>query len=144
LEEIKIMTMDNLEETLLFEKQRLKGDEMEKEFASWNAPWRREALNHYLPQGWSFIKKVDGEVVSYVLCQPILFFQSWTQTLWVEHVSAIDTKSGLEMLEIAFRWAKDKHLQKIFFKQNLDYVEQIDFGTTNNDGALVSMNTTRT
>lgn len=143
MEEIKIMTLDNLEETLQFEMQRLEGEAMEKEFASWNAPWRREALAHYLPQGWSFIKKIDGQVAGYVMCQPVLFFQGWTQTLWVEHVSAVDSKIGLEMLEIAYRWAKDKHLQKIFFKQELEFVQQIDFGPKNVAGALISMNTTR-
>lgn len=144
MEEIKIMTLENLEETLQFEMDRLPGsDGIEKEMLSWHAKWRREALNHYLPQGWSFIKKNNGKISGYVLCQPILFFQGWTQTLWIEHVAAIDQKNGLEMLEIAYRWAKDKHLQKVFFKQELDFAEQIDFGTKNREGVLISMNTTK-
>lgn len=143
MEEIKIMTVDDLEEILQFEMHRLEGEAIEKEFASWNAPWRREALNHYLPQGWSFIKKIDGQVMGYVMAQPVLFFQGWTQTLWVEQVNGVDKKTALEMLEIAYRWAKDKHLQKVFFREELNFAESIDFGTTNKTGALLSMNTTR-
>ena len=143
MEEIKIMTLENLEEALDFEMERVEGEGIEKEMLSWHAPWRREALSHYLPQGWSFVKKKDGKIIGYVMAQPILFFQGWTQTLWVEHVAGIDEKTGIEMLEIAYRWAKDKHLQKVFFKQELPFASLVDFGTKNIEGALFSMNTTK-
>ena len=81
MEEIKIMTLENLEEALDFEMERVEGEGIEKEMLSWHAPWRREALSHYLPQGWSFVKKKDGKIIGYVMAQPILFFQGWTFVL---------------------------------------------------------------
>lgn len=143
MEEIKVMTPDNLEEVLQFEMDRLEGDPLDREITSWHAPWRREALAHYLPLGWSFLKKKDGKILGYVICQPLLFFQGWTQNLWIEHVSAVDHATGVEMLEIAYRWAKDKHLQKVFFKEQLKYSDLIDFGKKNQEGPLISMNTTK-
>ena len=143
MEEIKILTLENLDEIMAFEMPRLTGEGFEREMASWHAPWRKEALSHYLPLGWSFVKKVDQKIVGYVLAQPFLFYKSWTQVLWLEHVSAVDTQTGLEMIHVAYRWARDKHLQKVFFSQNLAFSDKIDFCTTTKDHSLIYLNTTK-
>ena len=125
--EIKILTLNDLQDVLDFEKTQLQGSDFEKEMSSWHARWRREALEHYLPLGWSFVKRDAGQVVAYILCQPLLFFEGWTQSLWIEHVSAHDPQDGVEMIEIAYRWARDKHLQKVFFNTQLKFMEKVSF-----------------
>lgn len=89
---------------------------MEHEMSSWTAPWRQEALNHYLPQGWSFGAFEGGELKAYVLGQPFLFYRGLTQTLWIEHVSYSEAKSALAVLDVAHRWARDKHLQCVLLE----------------------------
>jgi hypothetical protein len=143
MEEIKILTAENLEEILNFEMAKLPGEGIEREISSWHAPWRKEALEHYIPRGWSFAKRVDGKVVGYVIAQPLLFFKSWTQVLWVEHVSAETEAIGVEMIMIAYRWAKDKHLQKVYFSKNLPFSNAINFCNVNEDENLIYLNTTR-
>jgi hypothetical protein len=96
------------------------GDEFEKEMSTWKAPWRKEALAHYLPQGWSFgIWDVEGRLLGYSLGQPLLFFQGFTQALWVEHMSARDESVYEKLIEISYRWARDKHLQRVLFPAGL-------------------------
>lgn len=121
--EVKILTLQNLEDVLAFERERLAGTDFEKEMASWHARWRKEALEHYLPLGWSFVKRKEGKIVAYILCQPLLFFEGWTQSLWIEHVSASLPEDAQEMIDIAYRWARDKHLQKVFFNTQLEFIK---------------------
>ena len=83
-------------------------DPMEREMQSWNARWRAEALDHYLPQGWSFVALDDDKVVGFLIAQPLLFFRGLTQTLWVEDVLGPDAEA---LIEAARAWARDKHLQ---------------------------------
>lgn len=143
MSEIKVLTSENLEEIYSFEMKRMPGEGIEKEMSSWHMPWRREALEHYLPLGWSFIKKNGDKLQGYILCQPVLFFNSWTQTLWIEHVGAVDEETGREMIEIAYRWARDKHLQKVFLRRELPYIDMIDFAPLVEEGALYSLKTTK-
>ncbi|MBX7230579.1 MAG: hypothetical protein K1X29_00705 [Bdellovibrionales bacterium] len=95
--------------------------QMEWEMAKWTAPWRQEALRHYLPLGWSFgafSEDVEGKKLSlqgYILAQPLLFFQTQTQTLWVEHVSGSSSYILKSLLETVVRWSRDKHLQRVLF-----------------------------
>lgn len=131
--EIKILTLEEFQDIIDFEKAQLTGNDFEKEMSTWHARWRRESLEHYLPQGWSFVKRDSKEngkkIRAYILCQPLLFFEGWTQSLWVEHVSALSTPEGVEMIEIAYRWARDKHLQKVFFNTQLNYIREAHFAS---------------
>ena len=143
MEEIKIMTPDDMDNVFTFEMMRLPGQGIDQEMKAWHAPWRREALEHYSKLGWSFLQRRDGKVAGYILCQPVLFFQSWTQTLWIEHVGAVDEKLGEELIEIAYRWARDKHLQKVYFRKDLPFAGGISFAKPNDEGACLSLQTTR-
>jgi hypothetical protein len=122
--EVKILAPQDLESILSFETSKLEGEDFDREMASWHARWRREALEHYLPLGWSFCKRENGVLVAYILCQPLLFFEGWTQSLWIEHVSAVRAEDAQEMIDIAYRWARDKHLQKVFFNTQLEFIKQ--------------------
>ncbi len=141
--EVKILTPQNLDEILTFEKAKQEGPEFEQEMASWHARWRREALEHYLPLGWSFYKKEKGQLVAYILCQPLLFFEGWTQSLWIEHVSADSKANAHEMIEVAYRWARDKHLQKVFFNTQLDSINETSFAKIQNPIEVGSFSSTK-
>lgn len=107
-----------------FELQRLAEqitDEMEREMASWNAPWREESLDHYLGTGWSvglWSSESKSQFLGYFLGQPLLFYQGLTQVLWVEHISAVNQTGVQTLLETAVRYARDKHLQSVFAYEN--------------------------
>lgn len=141
--EIKILTLQNLEEIMSFERAHLEGPDFEKEMASWHARWRKEALEHYLPLGWSFSKKVEGQLVAYILCQPLLFFEGWTQSLWIEHVAGTESAHIHEMIEVAYRWARDKHLQKVFFNTELKTVNETTFAKIQNPIEVGSFSSTK-
>ena len=143
MDEIKIMTAGDLEDVLAFEMARLTGVGIDREMQSWHAPWRREALEHYSQNGWSFVKRQGNRVQGYILCQPVLFFQTWTQTLWLEHVSATDEVVGTSLIEVAYRWSRDKHLQKIFFKKGFPFSQNIDFAPAWEEGEFLSLKTTK-
>lgn len=143
MDEIKIMTPGDLEDVFHFEMSQIAGAGIEKEMQAWHAPWRREALEHYAQNGWSFLKREDGVLKGYILCQPVLFFQSWTQTLWIEHVSARTADVGQTLIEVAYRWSRDKHLQKVFFKKNLPFSEGIQFAPVDTEGEFQSLKTTK-
>jgi hypothetical protein len=143
MQELKIMTPEDLEDVLAFEMARLTGEGIDREMKAWHAPWRREALEHYSKLGWSFLQRENGKVVGYVICQPILFYQSFTQTLWVEHVGATDEDIGEAMIEVAYRWARDKHLQKVYFKKTLPFASEIGFAKAEAEGELLSIKTTK-
>ena len=115
-------------------------DPMERELQSWTAPWRAEALDHYLKLGWSYGAFSGAELKGFLLAQPILFFRGLTQTLWVESLLSESAQTSQELLDTVHRWARDKHFQCVWvegekelraqassFKQainkNVDYVE---------------------
>jgi hypothetical protein len=85
-------------------------DPMEREMQSWNARWRAEALDHYLPLGWSFAAYAS-ELQGFLLAQPLLFYRGLTQTLWVETVQAATPEIAQQLLEAVRAWARDKHFQ---------------------------------
>lgn len=87
------------------------GDPMEREMQSWSARWRGEALDHYLPHGWSFGAFKDSQLCGFIMGQPFLFCRGLTQTLWIEHVECASPEIEARLLDIAYRWARDKHLQ---------------------------------
>ena len=86
---------------------------LHREMESWDQPWRKESLIHYSSLGWSFVAINNDEIVGYLLGQPILFLNNWTQTLWVEHLTFDEAKVGEQLLDTTIRWARTKHLQKV-------------------------------
>ncbi len=141
--EVKILAPQDLESILTFERSRQTGAEFEREMAAWHARWRKEALEHYLPLGWSFCKRENGDLTAYILCQPLLFFEGWTQSLWIEHVSARKAADAQEMIDIAYRWARDKHLQKVFFNTQLEFVKGTTVAQTQEPIELGSFSSTK-
>ena len=90
-------------------------------FAEWSAPWRGESLQHYLANGWSLFRRnpQTGEILGYVLAQPILFFRGQTQTVWVEYVDALTPSIKTELLDTVVRIAREKHMQRVIFTDSL-------------------------
>lgn len=126
LEQIFILQPNDAEAIRQFEERLLPpsgGDLLEREMATWHAKWRPEALNFYLPLGWSFGVKLGDEWRGYFLGQPFLFYRGLTQTLWVEHIAFTSESTGLQLIETAYKWARDKHLQTVIFSdgRNLDF-----------------------
>jgi hypothetical protein len=112
--DLRILFPADKEALLAFAKRQLAAsveDTMEREMQSWNARWRGEALDHYLTQGWSYGAFVNDELRGFLLGQPLLFYRGLTQTLWVEHVEADSPATTLQLLDAAYKWARDKHLQ---------------------------------
>ena len=123
-------TLEDLNEIHEFEIKKLHesiNDPMERELQSWNAKWRKEALEHYLPLGWCFIARDpllhthhsrEGILVAYFLAQPMLFVDGQTQSLWVEHVAFSSLQSRDEICELAYRLSRDKHFQRVYYPNN--------------------------
>ena len=127
--ETKLFLEDHVEAVHSFEREQLPSDlsPIQAEMKSWETPWRKESLEHYSKLGWSFVALKDGEVCGYILGQPILFFNNWTQTLWVEHLSFQEEEVGFQLMDVAIRWAKTKHLQKVIVNsqtKNLSFIEE--------------------
>jgi hypothetical protein len=123
----RIVTLDDLSEIQDFENRKLQEtitDPMEREIQSWQAKWRKESLELYLSNGWSFLARdpairssqsEEGQLVAYFLAQPLLFFDGQTQSLWVEHVSYSSLQARDEVCELAFRLSREKHFQRVYF-----------------------------
>lgn len=118
---LKVIQLSDLDQILDFEKKKLiesVTDEMDREFAAWNSRWRREALEHYLPMGWSFLAKdLDETLIGYFIAQPMLFIDGQTQSLWIEHLQFSTLQARDELCELAYKLAKEKHFQKVYFPQ---------------------------
>ncbi|MCC6138099.1 MAG: hypothetical protein IT287_05670 [Bdellovibrionaceae bacterium] len=140
--EYKVMTPDDIDDILAFEMERLPGEGIEKEMQAWHALWRRESLEHYAPLGWSFVMRAEGKLQGYVLAQPLLFFKGWTQTLWIEHIGTTTPELGTYLFEIIYRWARDKHFQKVYFHESLKFVNK-DALPISPDGTINSITTTK-
>ncbi len=55
--EIKVLEISQAPAIIDYEQSKLKLKDLsaeDQELLSWDAVWRQEALDHYLPQGWSF------------------------------------------------------------------------------------------
>jgi hypothetical protein len=129
--EMRVIAIEELDEILRFERDLLKGsidDDFQREMAEWNAPWRREALEFYIPLGWSFAVRKDDRLVGYLMAQPFIFFRNQTQTLWVEHLQATSDEARRTLVDIAYRWARDKHLQRVLYA-NSDWLNGIELPT---------------
>lgn len=113
--EAKLFLPEHVPQVLSFERQSLSPDlsEIQKEMASWESSWREESLNHYSQFGWSFVLQDKNELKGYLLAQPLLFFNKWTQSLWIEHLNFTDPQGGSLLIDTVIRWARTKHLQKV-------------------------------
>lgn len=128
--QLRVIEPKEIEDLLAFERRKMQDlipNEMEREIQSWNARWRKEALEHYIPMGWSFLaldevqksaENPDGLLVGYFLAQPLLFLQGQTQALWVEHIQYSSLQVRDELCELAWRLSREKHFQKVYFPDN--------------------------
>lgn len=101
------------------EKQKyeeLYPDETERMLKSWSSKAREESLKHYLPLGWSYGSfDSDGSLVGYFLGQMLLFFDGQTQSLWIEHGLFGSRLCRDQLCELAYKLAREKHLQRVYF-----------------------------
>lgn len=117
----RIIQASDLQPILDFEAKKMQEthpDENDRIFASWNSRARKEALEHYLPLGWSFMAQdEDDNLVGYFLAQPLLFLDGQTQSFWVEHVQYSSLQARDELCELAYKLAREKHFQRVYFPQ---------------------------
>lgn len=153
---LRVIQTSDLDEIVDFEKTKLKEtmtDEMERELHSWNARWRNESLNHYLPMGWSFLARDrnqpskfsnEGLLVGYFLAQPFLFFDGHTQSLWVEHMQCASLQACNELCELAYKLSREKHFQKVLLPESPTILEAVKtFKAENWDPAVLLVPTTK-
>lgn len=119
--EFQVLSLGDLEEVYAYAEERMKReipDETDRRFRLWDVRWKREALEHYLKLGWSFIARIDGRAVGFFLGQPFLFYRGQTQTLWVEHLEADTAQITDALSEVAVKIAREKHFQRVLFGQS--------------------------
>jgi len=120
----KIAQSDDLETIYNYAHNKLKNqisDEMELMMKVWESNFRKEALEHYLKLGWSFIAQNEkNEIVGFFLGQPLLFIDAQTQTLWMEMIEADDFKIQAELADIAIKLSRDKHLQRVILPKSVE------------------------
>ena len=121
MDNIKVLRLQDLDSIIQYEQKCLEqqiDDPIKRSMVSWNASWRQEALEYYLPKGWSFA--VWGgeyqDLQGYLLAQPMLFVNSFTQSLWVETVSFLTSETAIQLIDVAYRTCREKHFQKVLFK----------------------------
>ena len=134
--QIRILLENDRETIMEFEKTRLQktvSDPMEREMKSWDARWRKEALDHYLPQGWSFGAFENEKLQGYFIGQPYIFHRGLTQTLWIEHLSYLSPAVANQLIETAHKWSRDKHLQTVLMENK----PETEFVTDNFPRAIV-------
>ena len=122
--DIRILLPDHKDRLLELARARLAqdhADPMELEMMTWNARWRAEALDHYLPKGWSFGIFEGERLIGALLAQPLLFYRGHTQTLWIEDVVAEREDVAFTLLETAHKWARDKHFQCVLAEDLKDF-----------------------
>jgi hypothetical protein len=119
----KVILPEDLQEILNLENKKMNElfpDEMERMIAGWNSKFRIEALNHYIPLGWSFLAREleTDSLMGYFIAQPLLFVDGHTQSLWVEHIQYISLQARDELCELAYKLGREKHLQRVYFPQD--------------------------
>lgn len=123
---LRVLEVKDLEMILSYEEKKRReqfSTEEEIIFAGWDSQARKEALEFYLPLGWSFVdfsENSGGSNMSgYFLAQPMLFVESKTQSLWVEHLQFNSIKTRDELCQMVYRLARDRHFQRIYFPQSV-------------------------
>lgn len=115
---VRVLQLSDLEAIQYLEKKLLQESQLEEveiEMLSWNAKWRSEQLEHYLPLGWSMGVFDQQTLVGYFLAQPLLFFRGLTQNLWLEHMQAQSREYRNVLAEVLVKTAKGKHFQTVVF-----------------------------
>lgn len=119
----QIAQLDDVESVYSFELAQTNvssNDDFEKMMAVWSSPFRKESLEHYFKLGWSFIAfDSKKNVVGFFLGQPLLFFDQQTQSLWIEHVSGVNPTISTELVDIAYRLAREKHFQRVLLSEKI-------------------------
>jgi hypothetical protein len=118
---LRVAGIGDLDRIYQYETENLQtriSDEMERSIFSWNARWRKESLEHYLPLGWSFVADQNDELKGYFIAQPLVFFDGQTQSLWLEHIAASSDQVLEQLCEVAYKVGREKHLQKVFFPKD--------------------------
>lgn len=120
----RIAQLDDVSLIYQFAENRLRAqfsDEMELMMQVWNSRFRKEALEHYLKLGWSFMAYDENQkLLGFFLGQPFLFFQGHTQSLWVELLMAENFKIEADLAEIAIKLSRDKHFQKVVLPKSVE------------------------
>ena len=131
--EWRVLGIRDLELILSFERDGLNStgrSEIERMMDEWNSSWRKESLEHYLAMGWSmaaWVRNANGEeLAGYFLAQPFLFFQGKTQVLWVELLRANSDEVRAELVDIAYKLSREKHLQSVLFNSQEDLAEILE------------------
>lgn len=120
----RVIQLEDIPELVDYEQRKLIDvipDENDREIHSWNARWRKESLENYLPLGWSFLVRDEDQentLVGYFLAQPLLFFDGKTQSLWVEHISHSSLQARDQLCDLAYRMSREKNFQRVFFPNN--------------------------
>lgn len=125
--DFRVAGSEDIEEIIAFEESlsgSVETDDIEQRFFHWGSSARRESLEFYLQIGWSFvaIDRDSKKICGYFLAQPVLFYRSMTQTLWIEEAGFCDEGVGVELGKIAFGIAKDKHLQRVLVNPQSRFV----------------------
>lgn len=128
--DIRILMASDVDAISAFENEilaQVHSDPMEQMMAVWNSKFRPEALNHYLPLGWSFgiFERESKTLMGYFIGQPLLFFDGCTQTLWVEHVQAKSSAHQQLLLETAVKISREKHFQRVILPDTESYRESL-------------------
>lgn len=151
----QVLSAPDLDEVFNYASARLaqqEPDPNERTLKSWSMKWRREALEHYLKIGWSFIAREaenaggDPKVVGFFLGQPFLFFRGQTQTLWVEHIEADNETVKAALIEVAVKIAREKHLQRVLFSEaslHADALKAWSATVLNDEEAIAVVKTTK-
>lgn len=119
----RILQASDLEQLYDLEMTKLKSasadqeDDFQTEMLSWSAPWRKEALEYYLPLGWSFGLFEGDKLRAFSLSQPQLFVHGLTQNLWIEHLSYSNADEAKFLLELLYKTCREKHFQSIRLKE---------------------------
>ncbi len=91
--------------------------EPEDIFLLWKSPFREESLKMYLEAQWCFGCFKGESLVGVILQQPLLFWNGLTQVLWVEDLKASSLDVEEQLLDIAYRTSREKHLQAVAFSE---------------------------
>jgi len=137
-----VLDASEIDEVLAYEQTRAanRGD---APMLSWHAPWRSESLQFYIPKGWSFaLRDSANHLRAYFLAQPLLFYGGMTQTLWVEYLCYDDRDALSALVDLARRYARDKHLQKVIFNLPSN-VDLSSMGAHRTSANTFEFNTTR-
>lgn len=115
----RIAQLEDVESVFNYEYKKnfsAESHEIENQIMVWNSFFRKESLEHYFKTGWSFIAfDAEQNIVGFFMGQALLFIDKQTQSLWVEYISASSTEIYTELIDIAYRLSREKHLQKVLF-----------------------------